>query len=59
MTADRLARAVLAELLRGSTRPVTAGAVLTPGVHLVRSELRVSTAAAGLVPTAPALAIAS
>lgn len=52
------ARGALAVLLLCSTLSVMAGAVLAPVVHLIRGELGVSTAAAGLVLTAHAVAIA-
>jgi MFS family permease len=58
MSPEPPARGVLTVLLLGSTLTVMAGAILAPVVHLIRTELDISTAAAGFVLTAHALAIA-
>ncbi|SCL58129.1 MFS transporter [Micromonospora peucetia] len=51
-------RTALAVLLAGSLLTVLAGAVLTPVVELIRTELRISGTAAGLVLTAHGLSLA-
>ncbi|MGC4788545.1 MFS transporter [Micromonospora sp. DT178] len=51
-------RAATAVLLAGSLLTVLAGAVLTPVVELIRGELRLTGAAAGLVLTAHGLSLA-